>query len=104
MLAEGSRSDHFTAGFEMSFAWNFNDKLRQIYTETAATELFATHISEYRYVPEGKHRMRYTTNHDKSAWENTPMVFFNGKAGALAASVTAIFMERVSLFYTGQEV
>ncbi len=104
MLAEGSRSDHFTAGFDMSYAWNFYDKLRQIYTGTSATELFATHTSEYRYVPEGKHRMRYTTNHDQSAWENTPMVFFNGKAGALAASVTAIFMEGVPLIYTGQEV
>ncbi|MDX1908089.1 MAG: alpha-amylase family glycosyl hydrolase [Bacteroidia bacterium] len=102
-LAEGGRRDHFTAGFDMIYAWDYYDRLKRIYAGEPATSLYATHVTEYSSLPSGKHRLRYTTNHDQSAWENTPMVLFNGKAGALGASVCAVFMEGVPLFYTGQE-
>ncbi|NLK92940.1 MAG: alpha-amylase, partial [Bacteroidales bacterium] len=104
MLAEGARTNHYSAGFDLLYAWNFYYKLKDIFNGETATSLYTTHVSEYATVPQGKHRMRYTTNHDESAWEDTPITFFNGKNGALAASVTAIFMDGVPLFYTGQEV
>lgn len=103
-LAEGSRSDHFQAGFDMNYAWNFYGKLKDVFNGQPASGLYATHLAEYSNVPAGKHLLRFTTNHDQSAWESTPMVLFNGKQGALAASVATIFMEGVPLFYTGQEV
>ncbi|MCD4684132.1 MAG: alpha-amylase, partial [Bacteroidales bacterium] len=104
LLAEGSRNDHFTAGFEMTYGWDYYNKLKGVYEGQAASGLTTTHNNEYSNIPEGKHKLRFTTNHDESAWDNTPMVLFNGKDGALAASVVTIFMGGVPLFYTGQEV
>jgi glycosidase len=105
MLAEGNRNNHFAAGFDIIWAWDFYYRMIDIYTKGhSANILYTTHVNEYSTVPAGKQRLRYTTNHDESAWEHTPMVLFNGKNGALAASVATIFMGGVPLIYTGQEV
>lgn len=103
-LAEGSRQDHYDAGFDLNFSWGFYGALKNAFNGQSATGLFSAHANEYDLVPAGKHLLRFSTNHDQSAWENTPMVLFHGKQGALAASVPTIFMEGVPLFYTGQEV
>jgi hypothetical protein len=103
-LAEGSRQDHYDAGFDLNFSWTFYGALKNAFNGQPASELFSEHAEEYDDVPAGKHLLRFSTNHDQSAWENTPMVLFHGKLGALAASVPTIFMEGVPLFYTGQEV
>ena len=103
-LAEGTRLDHFTAGFDLMYGWDFYATLKNIYAGELASFLYTANTNEYNSVPSGKLRLRYTTNHDESAWQSTPMVLFNGKAGALAASVATIFMDGVPLFYTGQEV
>jgi len=104
LLAEGSRADHFTAGFDLNYAWDFYGAIKNAFNGQSAKGAFLTHTNEYNVVPAGKHLLRFTTNHDQSAWESTPMVLFKGKQGALAASVATIFMEGVPLFYTGQEV
>jgi len=104
MLAEGSRDNHLGAGFDLIYAWDYYYRTKDVYSGQPATILYNTHVAEYNGVPAGKHRLRYTTNHDESAWEATPMVFFNGQQGALAASVASIFMGGVPLLYTGQEV
>ncbi len=104
LLAEGSRADHFTAGFDMIYAWDFYYRMRNVFEGQDANGLYTVHLSEENKVPDNKQILRYSTNHDQSAWENTPMVFFNGKKGALAASVATIFMGGAPLFYTGQEV
>jgi hypothetical protein len=59
---------------------------------------------EYGNIPAGKGKVRFTTNHDESAWDASPMSLFNGKNGAIAASVVNIFSGAVPLLYTGQEV
>ncbi len=48
--------------------------------------------------------MRFTTNHDESAWHATPISTFNGIDGALSASVATIFHDGVPLIYSSQEV
>lgn len=104
LLAEGTRIDHYHAGFDLIFAWDFYYRMIDVYNGQAVSILYTTHHAEYNGVPDGRHRLRYTTNHDESAWEHTPMVFFDGKEGALAASVVTIYMGGVPLLYTGQEV
>ncbi|MFK5856610.1 MAG: alpha-amylase family glycosyl hydrolase [Bacteroidota bacterium] len=104
LLAEGNRSDHFNVGFDLNYGWDFYGTIKSVFSGQSASNLFQTQINEYSNIPEGKHKLRFTTNHDESAWDNTPMVLFNGKEGALAASITSIFMGGVLLFYTGQEV
>ncbi len=105
MLAEGARNDHFTAGFDMNFSWDYYNTLKNVFSgSTSAGFLISTHNSEYNNVPDGKHKLRFTTNHDESAWDQTPMVLFNGKEGALAASVVTSFMGGVPLIYGSQEI
>jgi glycosidase len=105
LLAEGARADHFTAGFQMNYSWNFYDKIKEVFSQnTAASSLFAVHNAEYAGLPAGKQKLRFTTNHDKSAWEATPMVVFNGEKGALAASVITIYLGGIPLIYGSQEV
>lgn len=104
MLAEGNRGDHFTAGFDLNYGWSYYGTLKSVFDGQAATQIYQTHTSEYSSIPAGKHKLRFTTNHDESAWDATPMELFNGKDGALAASAVTIFMGGVPMIYTGQEV
>lgn len=103
-LAEGSRSNHFKAGFDLTFGWGFYYQMMDTYEGQPANLLYDMHLQAYRSIPEGYHELRYTSNHDESAWGQTPMVAFNGENGALAASVVTFFMGGVPLLYTGQEV
>lgn len=104
MLAEGSRADHFDAGFQMNFSWNFLSGLKSTFgSNQSVSNLFLASSNETALVPQGKRKLRFTTNHDESNIA-TPMTVFGGKNGALAASVLAIYMDGVPLLYTGQEV
>lgn len=103
-LAEGSRADHYTAGFDMIYGWDFYTVLTEVFNDEPADDLYSINVAEYNSVPAGKEILRYTTNHDKSAWEETPITLYNGVQGALAASVATIFGNGVPLLYSGQEV
>ncbi len=104
LLAEGDRADHYTAGFDLTYGWSFYGALKNTFNGNPAGNLYLAHHSEYNNIPAGKHKLRFTTNHDESAWDATPVTLFGGKQGAIAASVATIFMGGVPLFYTGQEV
>jgi len=103
-LAEGTRGDHFSSGFDLIFSWNYYSTLKSVFSGTTAMNLTSTHVSEYNSVPKGKHRLRFTTNHDESAWDNSPVQIFKGIQGALSASAITIFLEGIPLLYSGQEV
>jgi hypothetical protein len=62
------------------------------------------HESEYAAIPEGKLKLRFTTNHDESAWDSTPMVIFGGTGGSISAFIAAIYIGGVPLVYGSQEV
>ncbi len=107
LLGEGSKAEDLTAGFQMNYGWDFYTTLKQVYTTTApknASAIFVTHNAEYNSIPAGKAKLRYTTNHDESAWEGTPVEFFGGTKGATSASVITIFTSSVPLIYSSQEV
>ena len=104
MLAEGTRSDHYQAGFDITYGWNYYTTLKNVWNGAATSTLTTTNQLEYGNIPSGKGKIRFTTNHDESAWDASPMSLFNGKNGAIAASVVTIFSGGVPLLYTGQEV
>lgn len=104
MLAEGTRSDHYQAGFDLTYGWNYYTTLKNVWNGAATSTLTTTNQLEYGNIPTGKGKVRFTTNHDESAWDASPMSLFNGKNGAIAASVVSIFSGGVPLLYTGQEV
>ncbi|MFH1198000.1 MAG: alpha-amylase family glycosyl hydrolase [bacterium] len=104
LLAEGARADHFNAGFQMNYSWDFYSTLKNVFTQSYnASFIYSTHKTEYNQLTTGQ-KLRFTTNHDETAWDNPPIVIFGGKQGALAASAAAIFMGGIPLIYCGQEV
>ncbi len=104
LFAEGSRKDHLTAGFDLNFGWQFYGAIKDVFNGQPVSKIFTAHSNEYSNIPAGKHWIRFTTNHDESAWDATPVSLFNGINGALAASVVAIFTGGVPLIYSSQEV
>lgn len=105
LLAEGNRPDHFAAGFQMNYAWDFYNALKNVWNNgNSANLLVATHTSEYANMSGSGQKLRFTTNHDETAWDNPPVTIFKGTSGALAASAICMYMGGVPLLYTGQEV
>jgi glycosidase len=105
LLAEGGKTENFTAGFQMNYAWDFCSNLEQVYsTGKSAGSIFTTHQDEYSKIPAGAVKLRYTTNHDLSAWDATPVEAFGGEQAALSASVITVFTSAAPLIYSGQEV
>jgi glycosidase len=104
LFAEGARNDHFQAGFDLNFGWRFYEALKDVFEGQAVNKIFNAHQFEYNNLAQDKHWVRFTTNHDESAWDATPIGLFDGKYGALAASVVTIFTGGVPLIYGSQEV
>jgi glycosidase len=105
MLAEGARGDHFAAGFQLNFGWDFYGKNKNVFkTNQAAKGIYQTHLAEYNAIPAGKHKLRFTSNHDECAWDDTPIVLFGGEKASVTAFVITSFMGGVPLIYNGQEV
>jgi glycosidase len=104
-LAEGGKADNFTAGFQMNYAWDFYNNLREVYgSGKSAVTIFNTHQAEYNAIPAGARKLRYTTNHDQSAYDGTPVELFGGLKGAVSAAVITAFTSSVPLIYSSQEV
>ncbi len=104
-LAEGGKQENFTAGFQMNYAWDFYNNLKDVYRNgKSAATIFTTHNNEYNSIPAGAVKLRYTTNHDESAWEATPVEVFGGESAALSASVVTMMTSAAPLIYSSQEV
>jgi len=106
MLAEGTRNDHYTSGFNYTFGFRFYGQLKTIYSgnqpasniDNINSQEFPTTNSELNLV------VRYITNHDVNSSDGTPLDLFGGKTGSMAAFVVAAYMKGVPMIYNGQEV
>lgn len=104
MLAEGDRPDHFQAGFDLTFGWEFYGVLQDVFGGDPAWRLAAQNRSAYMQVPPDGDILRFTTNHDESAWHATPPQIFGGQDAALAAYAATLFTGGTPLLYGSQEV
>jgi glycosidase len=105
MFAEGAKKELLTAGFDLIFGWDFYNKLKDVMNNSKpASDLLAFNITDYNNVPEGKHILRWITNHDDGAWDDSPINIFKGQKGALAAFTLTSLMRGVPLIYNGQEL
>lgn len=104
LLAEGTRSANFTAGFDYNFGFNFYDALRKVYGSNGpATSLAALNTSEYVGASNTQQVVRYTTNHDVNGSDGTPVALYGGNAGAMSAFVIASCFRGIPFVYNGQE-
>ncbi len=109
LLAEGKRKDHFDAGFEMNYAWDYLEAVRRVFNggrrgpAQPAHTLFAADSAEYAGVPEGCVKLRFTTNHDESD-KMSPIREFGGERGSMAAFVASTYLHGGALVYGSQEV
>jgi len=105
LLAEGSRPDHFGAGFQLNYAWEYFGTLINVYkNNNPITDLLTVNTTEQSGLAPGVFKLRFTSNHDEVAWNDTPLGLFNGQAGSMAAFVLTAYMGGVPLIYNGQEV
>ncbi|MCD8184755.1 MAG: alpha-amylase [Bacteroides sp.] len=104
MLAEGKRKDHFTAGFDMNYAWDFLEGTREVFRkDSCAFLLFDVDRMEYDSLSSGKVKLRFTTNHDEMV-KMSPVREFGNERGAMAAFVLSTYLHGGALIYGSQEV
>ncbi|WP_140487230.1 alpha-amylase family glycosyl hydrolase [Flavobacterium sp. GSA192] len=106
MLAEGTKVNHFDAGFDYTFGFNFFSTLEQLFKDgKPATTIQDSNATEYATNYNEQNRIvRYTSNHDVNWIEGTPLELFGGKKGSVATFVVAAYMKSVPMIYNGQEV
>ncbi len=104
MFAEAEDKALLSVGFDIIFGWPFYGRLKQVFGGLSAQQLHAMHVSEYSGLAQGKHVLRWITNHDEHAWDATPQSIFGGNDAALAAFILASHIGGVPLVYNGQEV
>jgi glycosidase len=105
LLAEGTRIESFSSGFNYTFGFRFYDQLKEIFRNNKpATSLSNVNTTEYTAAGPSHMVVRYTTNHDVNSSDGTPLDLFGGKPGSMAAFVIAAYMRGVPMIYNGQEV
>jgi glycosidase len=104
-LAEGTRSDNFTAGFDYNFGFEFYGNLKRIYERGRSVKSIDTiNMKEYVKARGGQGMVRYITNHDVNSSDGTPLQLFGGEKGSMAAFIVVAYMKGVPMIYNGQEV
>lgn len=105
MLAEASDATLYECGFDMLYGWDFQSKLADVFSGKRKVDvLYESHKNEYKGLPEGKERMRFSTNHDKAMSEASPITMYKGERGAMSAFVIAAYMGGVPMIYSSQEI
>ncbi|MES3628823.1 MAG: alpha-amylase family glycosyl hydrolase [Longimonas sp.] len=105
MLAEDAQPEMHDVGFDLTYAWPFYGSLVDTWAgEQSLPELIDVIESVESELPAGALRMRFTTNHDETAWDAPPPALFGGHEGSKAAFVFATTLPGVPLIYNGQEL
>ncbi len=105
MLAEGTRAENFSAGFDYNFGFRFYEQLKKVYgNNQPSSSLEGLNTSEYTGAGNSNMVVRYVTNHDVNSSDGTPLDLFGGKTGSASAFVVAAYMKGVPMIYSGQEV
>jgi glycosidase len=104
MLSEGSLPEHHVKAFDISYSWNIYDVLEPLLTQQRPPALLDQILkNEEMQFPVGSLRLRFTTNHDKNAWD-APAVLKFGEEGLRLATVLVNTLPGIPLIYTGEEI
>ena len=102
LLAEWEDRDLHRDGFNMTYAWSWNEAMHDIAQGRAPLDRLRKYYSwNERSWPESAYRMTFVSNHDKNAWDGTQHEQF-GQA-LEAAIVLSVTGEGMPLIHNGQE-
>lgn len=105
LLAEGTRTDQYSAGFNYTFGFRFYGELKKVFNENAATTNLDNVIArEFNNVSDTNSVVHYITNHDVNSSDGTPLALYCGKTGSLTAFIIAAYMKGTPMIYNGQEI
>ncbi len=105
LFAEGTRNDHFNAGFQWKFGFRYYENLKEVFgSKKSVTSINGVNATEFINANAESQVVRYTTNHDVNSSDGTPMDLFGGKTGSMSAFVITAFMKGIPMVYSGQEV
>jgi len=103
-LAEWGDVEMHRAGFDLTYAWDSYSRLKAVWRGASASTFVRKELADMQAMPPGGMRMRFTTNHDETAWDNPPVTIFGAGTGARAAFVAMALLPGRPLLYNGQEV
>jgi len=104
LLAEWGDVKMHRFGFDLTYAWDSYSHLKAVWDSVPASRFVQQELADLKTIPPGGMRLRFTTNHDETAWDNPPVVRFKSVAGARAAFVAMALLPGRPLIYDGQEV
>jgi glycosidase len=104
LLAEWGEPKMHEFGFDLTYGWDSYARLKAVWKGAPADSFVMKELMDMRSLPRQGRRLRFTTNHDETAWDQPPVTLFGGAAGARAAFVAMALLPGVPLIYDGQEV
>jgi glycosidase len=104
MLAEWGDVTMHRLGFDLTYGWDSYSRLKAVWRGAPADSFVHSVLRDLDSMPAGGMRLRFTTNHDETAWDKPPVTLFGGAAGARAAFVAMALLPGRPLLYNGQEV
>ena len=104
LLAEWGDLKMHRLGFDLTYAWDSYSRLKAVWKGAAASTVVRRELADLVAMPRGGMRLRFTTNHDETAWDNPPVTLFGGASGARAAFVAMALLPGRPLIYNGQGV
>jgi glycosidase len=105
LLAEGTRSANYGAGFNYNFGMQFyGSSLKPIFTGSPASLIDISDSIEYLGATGNQQIVRYLTNHDVDGTDGAPVTLFGGIPGATAAFVVVAYRKGIPFIYNGTEV
>lgn len=102
LLAEWGDLKMHRLGFDLTYAWDSYSRLKAVWRGAPASTFVRGELADMRAMPPGGMRLRFTTNHDETAWDNPPVTLFGSAAGARAAYVAMALLPGRPLIYNGQ--
>jgi glycosidase len=103
-LAEWDDLELHRIGFDLTYGSDCYRRAKAVWRGAPASSFIRGELEDMKAMPPGGMRLRFTTNHDETAWDEPPVKIFGGSAGARAAFVAVTLLPGRPLLYNGQEV
>jgi glycosidase len=104
LLAEWGDAEMNRVGYDLTYGWTSYARLKQVWDSASASSFVRQVREDMDSLPIAGGRLRFTTNHDETAWDAPPVQRFKNPSGARAAFVAMALLPGRPLLYNGQEV